>query len=298
MALSMGDLLNDDLFEAVSTANMPKCLDVINRYQNNPESCSCLNIDEALILSIPTQHIDIIKLLLDNCRANVKYTDGFGRRAIHVAVETKNVDVLKLILRAGSPVNVPNNEGKSPLHLACENGSEEIAELLLDGCANINRAQTYQMNEFPMHIAAKKGYTRILEALRRRGGNLDARTKKGQTPLHYAVLSKQYTTVPYLCSVGADINAVDSSGETALSIALKNGRWQMAQNLLEQGARADVLTETKRSVLHYIPSLMTKTGSDKHKNIYEQLLTSAADVINTVSENGTPLHTAVYFKFG
>ena len=205
----MAELSNEDLYEAVKTSNIDECIDLIKKYHESPDRCSFLNMDIALIVSIPTLNVNVISLLLNN-QASVKYTDKFGRRAIHVAAATGNQDVLKLILKAGSPVNVADAEGKTPLHLACETGCDEMVELLLSAGANINRSQTYRMKEYPVHIAAKKGYTKILETLRLHGANFEAQATLQRTPLHYAILHKQYTTVNYLCSVGVNMNAVDS----------------------------------------------------------------------------------------
>ena len=289
----MAELSNEDLYEAVKTSNIDECIDLIKKYHETPDRYSFLNMDIALIVSIPTLNVNVISLLLNN-QASVKYTDKFGRRAIHVAAATGNQDVLKLILKAGSPVNVADAEGKTPLHLACETGCDEMVELLLSAGANINRSQTYRMKEYPVHIAAKKGYTKILETLRLHGANFEAQATLQRTPLHYAILHKQYTTVNYLCSVGVNMNAADEHGETALFLALSNGLMQMTRHLLQLGVCGSVLTSTGRSVLHYVPSLMTKSLDDhSHDDTYEALVKSGVACINSVSDNGAPLHTAV-----
>lgn len=45
-----------------------------------------------------------------------------------------------MLLDHGAAVNQAMNDGASPLWIACQNGHEACARLLLDGGADVNRA--------------------------------------------------------------------------------------------------------------------------------------------------------------
>lgn len=58
-----------------------------------------------------------------------------GKRCVHIAAETSNIEILRYLISAGADIN--SREGKSgqtPLHIAIENSNEQLANFLLDEC--------------------------------------------------------------------------------------------------------------------------------------------------------------------
>ena len=65
----------------------------------------------------------------------------------------------------------------------------------------------------------------VMEILMKEGHvSVDERGKLGITPLMYAAAYGDAETVEHLLSCGADVNAVDDDGETAIDWAERNGR--------------------------------------------------------------------------
>uniref|UniRef100_A0A914XED6 Myotrophin n=1 Tax=Plectus sambesii TaxID=2011161 RepID=A0A914XED6_9BILA len=62
----------------------------------------------------------------------------------------------------------------------------------------------------------------------------------GRKPIHFAADYGQNEVIDYLLSKGADINAVDSHGITALLAAIWEGHTESVKLLLSRGARRDV----------------------------------------------------------
>jgi ankyrin repeat protein len=74
-----------------------------------------------------------------------------------------------------------------------------------------------------------------LSELLRRGAQIDAQDASGQTALMHAVLQADYDKVKLLIDHGADISLCDDNGETALAHAMSYGllgiqEWLMAQS--------------------------------------------------------------------
>ncbi|KAG4106643.1 ankyrin repeat-containing domain protein, partial [Neocallimastix lanati (nom. inval.)] len=67
---------------------------------------------------------------------NIYYIDINGRVALHYACEKGNIEIVKLLLKKGSPINIYDNNFFTPLYLASFNGFYEIAELLLENGAS------------------------------------------------------------------------------------------------------------------------------------------------------------------
>ncbi|NXL97126.1 IKBD inhibitor, partial [Tyrannus savana] len=97
-----------------------------------------------------------------------------------------------------------------------------------------------------LHIYAAKGMrahtlaaAERLKPLRR----LDAREHRGKTPLLVAVTARQPAIVHDLIQAGADVNAVDSKGQSALHLAATYGYAQVLQVILSLGFPLDLETK-------------------------------------------------------
>ncbi|XP_032937637.2 POU domain class 2-associating factor 1 [Catharus ustulatus] len=98
-------------------------------------------------------------------------------------------------------------------------------------------------NDTILHIYAAKGLrahtlaaAERMKALRR----LDAKEHRGKTPLLVAVTARQAAIVHDLIQAGADVNAVDNKGQTALHLAATYGYTQVLQVILSLGFPLDL----------------------------------------------------------
>ena len=69
---------------------------------------------------------------------------------------------------------------------------------------------------------------------------LDRRMSKFEqrlTPIHFAISRKRYDIVDLLIALGADVEAKDGNGETALEVALMRGDHEAARRLQAAGAK-------------------------------------------------------------
>jgi ankyrin repeat protein/uncharacterized glyoxalase superfamily protein PhnB len=64
-----------------------------------------------------------------------------------------------------------------------------------------------------------------------------SRFEQGQTPLHFAMNRKRYDILDLLIELGADLEAVDGNGQTALAVAMLRGDREAMTRLHAAGAR-------------------------------------------------------------
>ncbi|GBG31019.1 Ankyrin repeat domain-containing protein 17 [Hondaea fermentalgiana] len=114
--------------------------------------------------------------------------------ALHLAcAQPKELDeVVAILCKSKAAVNLKDNEGFSPLHLAAMHGHVMIVKCLLNYNANA-AARTKTGKETTLHIAAAYGHINITSILIRKGGaEVGAENKDGRTALHYAFTRHSY----------------------------------------------------------------------------------------------------------
>ena len=203
--------------------------------------------------------------------------DGFT--PLHLAASSDNAEGLRLLLAAGADVGARGGHGISPLWLATQEGSARaVAELLRLAGPPLDIDQANSTGQTPLMVAAIKGHVGILGMLLDAGADAhrpDAR--QGWTALHLAAINNQLPSVheilarrpsdrsllearsitgvqallsanacrnpaiaEALLDAGADINAADQNGITALRQAVLNSDRDMVDLLLARGARTDI----------------------------------------------------------
>ncbi len=70
--------------------------------------------------AIESGEIDLVKLLVEE-GANLSEKDGLGNAPLHIAVIESRKEIASLLL--GADVNSKNNDGKTPLHIAANNNN-------------------------------------------------------------------------------------------------------------------------------------------------------------------------------
>ncbi|XP_073426903.1 B-cell lymphoma 3 protein [Dendrobates tinctorius] len=200
--------------------------------------------------------------------------DEDGDIALHIAVAHGNLSiaqrVISLLNHARREVDVLNNLRQTPLHLAVITDQPEFVALLLQHKANPlipdRNGQTC------VHLACEYGSIRSLEVLMRAGiRDLETTNYHGMTALHVAIRSERRDITICLLEHGADVNAVDlKSGQTPLIQAVESGSEELVSLLLQKGAEVNGSTYAGSTALHVasgrglheITRLLLRSGAD------------------------------------
>jgi len=111
--------------------------------------------------------------------------------------------------------------GYTELHLAANEGSAQMTQLLLDRGADIN-GTTLRGNFTALFMAANRGHTSVVSLLLRAGANADIASNTGFTPLVRSLCLGHHTCAQALLESGCDVNTVSSSGASALSVLMES----------------------------------------------------------------------------
>ena len=124
--------------------------------------------------------------------------DQEGRDELHYAARDNDVDQVRARLAAGVDVNLTERAAAcSPLHFAVDNGGVETAEVLLDAGADIEARARRGLT--PLHLAVERRRQRpdgaVIKLLVERGADKTARDVLGLTPADKAEAQRKFPTV-------------------------------------------------------------------------------------------------------
>jgi ankyrin repeat protein len=114
-------------------------------------------------------HVAVVKFLLD-AGANMEAKNHPQETALTSAASSPNqgaFEVVKLLLKRGSEVNVKSKNGWTPLMVACRMDRKEIVILLLEAGAEVNVRS--EAGDTPLGIAKRLGYREVTELLKAHG---------------------------------------------------------------------------------------------------------------------------------
>merc|ERR1719399_2028904 len=95
---------------------------------------------------------------------------------------------------------------------------------------------TIQDTSVSLHDSARRGDLQKLQEFLKDGKDVNAKDFKGVTPLGYAVGHDQLSVVKVLVDAKANVNDVDSAGNSSVHFAAGYGRVKVLEHLLARGA--------------------------------------------------------------
>jgi ankyrin repeat protein len=225
------------------------------------------------------------------------------------------VQVVRLLIAAGADVNAKNNDGAAPLVIALRNGQVTMAKTLIAAGAE-NVVMKVHFPKIRAEWEVGRGGTLLLHAAVRigrrasiaersdinepnqpnwprewmefllaNGADPNERDRKGDTPLHAAILERNEEAVRLLIAHGADVKARNLAGSTILHYGASEGLTGVISLLLEKGADVNAQDNDDDTPLH-------SAALRGHKDAVELLLAHGADPKIQNSRNRTPLDEA------
>ncbi|KAE8593661.1 hypothetical protein XENTR_v10019251 [Xenopus tropicalis] len=237
-------LLNTPLLGILPTHH-PKLLHADTQLQADIAAATRPDEDGDTALHIAVVHGNIlaaqrvIALLLHGSR-HLDMLNNLRQTPLHLAVITDQPAMVSLLLENGATPQIPDRNGQTCVHLACEYESMRCLEILLRGRKWDLEATNYQ-GMTALHVAMNTGRKDLALCLLDSGADVDTvDIKSGRSSLIQAVEGGSEELVSLLLQRGAQVNAQTYAGNTALHVASGRGLVEITRLLLRSGADGTV----------------------------------------------------------
>ncbi|WP_371220042.1 ankyrin repeat domain-containing protein [Orientia tsutsugamushi] len=216
--------------------------------------------------------------------------------ALHAAAFNGHINIATLLLKKGADVNIKNQYGYTPLHLA----SQRIASYYdLD---------VYLPDDGSAPLVINEGYyTNKLKFLLDNGANVNLMDNDGYTALHYASARGRIDVVEFLLNNNADINITGKN--TVVHFAAKNGYKDMVQFWLDRypnminlqdndgNTALHLVAKHRFTILPHDIHTPNHIGADDYDkrfiDVAEMLLNRGVDTNIQNNDGNTALHLAL-----
>jgi ankyrin repeat protein len=173
--------------------------------------------------------------------ASIHHTDYQGKTPIFAAVDAGDLEMTRTLLKKGAKADIRLKSGDKPTLLHRCPSRVEWIQLLFENGTPIKSPGEYERSPLLSHYEKPK----VVKALLQLGADPNQHEPlRGTPPLHEMVARNALECVKLLIEYGADVNADDFNGFTALH-TIAQGRVMgaalvSARELLKAGASSDV----------------------------------------------------------
>lgn len=169
--------------------------------------------------------------------ARAQAVDADGTTPAHHAAAEGHVEALRTLKVAGVQFERADSTGQTPLLRAARNGHRPVVEYLLNQ-KNIDLNWRDHYGHSAITSAIFHNHDDVARVLMPRV-DLNTRTRRGETPLHFAVSGGHIDQCRQLVALGANPKATDYDGHTLLMSAAAEGTGTLCQYMLDLGLEVD-----------------------------------------------------------
>ncbi|XP_078663109.1 protein phosphatase 1 regulatory subunit 12A-like isoform X13 [Branchiostoma floridae x Branchiostoma belcheri] len=245
----------------------------VGQLLTNGADINTANVDglTALHQACIDDNMDMVKFLVEK-EADMEYPDNEGWTALHATVSCGHLEITQYLIEHGADLSAVNNEGETPLDLAEDEEMEQLIHKFVE------------QQSIDLEAARREEERRMIEDanqwLNSRVIKEKKHSKSGASALHVAAAKGYIKVMQLLIQAGVPINAVDNDGWTPLHAAAHWGQKEACEVLAESMCNMGITNYAGQSpfdiadvdVLPYLEELKKRQATIKKERPAEKLV--------------------------
>ena len=179
----------------------------------------------ALLNAASRNKLEVIKYLAEKSN-KIDHTDKEGRSALALALQSNSSDVVEYLVSKNANVNISDAEGNNLAYYLLStrgNPRDFDAKIKILSAKGFDFKKLQANKSSVWHLAVQKNDLSLLKKINALGADINAKDDRGNTALHYAAMNTDNTEIlKYLLSIGANAKSTTEFGETAHDLASEN----------------------------------------------------------------------------
>lgn len=164
---------------------------------------------------------------------------GCHKTTVLTAIEKGDYTLAEKLISEGASLATKDSDGDSALHVAIRQQARGVYSMLLEHGADPNACN--RQGSAAMHLASEQEDVFWIHEAIQHGGdvnqlNIGNRHRPNSTPIFYALYARSQSAVRELIKAGADLNHVNDSQSTPLSVAFGTGSYGLMIEMIDAGA--------------------------------------------------------------
>ena len=162
-------------------------------------------------------------------RKNLHVNGSFHDSLLHKAVQNRNYEMCKILVKFGADVNLLNLDNQSPINVAEANDDSPICELLVR-----KRKEKKIRYKKALHVCSKENNIHNCK-IHIKSVDVNETDENMRTPLHVAMIFADDALCNLLLRCGANVHAKhakDNYMDNPIQLAFYYGRFKLRENLL------------------------------------------------------------------
>lgn len=249
-----------------------------------------------LYTPIKNKHDKMLQLILKYNKTTVGLNildiiDSTDNTPLHYAIHEKNVNMISIMLSYGANVNDLDVNGLNSLHIAVLSKDLEVVKLIVsDKRTNINSV-IVDTGESALHLACNLELDNIAKLLLNKGINPDITDKEyGYTALNYAVTLNNLQLVKLIIEHKANINLQDNLGNTVLHHSIKDHHYLLVDLLISSPYTTDKINFNLHNIEDKLPiHIMLESKPPSNTNTINTFV-QHSNLNHQDIDNNTALH--------
>ena len=288
------DIQDNDGYTALMLAGMKEFNNVLERAISRGKSSTQIRsilFAEVLKIKASGKRLELVKILLQ-FGANADLQDFNGQTALTLAASFGFDIISELLLQSGASIDLQDKSGSTPLMFAASIDSEGVdpeswaalgrtVEILLKNKASLDI--TNDKGQTALNVAEQVGNSRFVEVIQiyttnvklfdsvksenvdglvdilEDGANIDAKDQTGFTALHHAAYEGNLELVKLILSYNASLDIQDLKGQTPLIVAATFGFDEIVDILLKNKASVDIQDSNGNTALMFAAGIQKGT---------------------------------------